>query len=155
VERDESTIRILNALTTFNIENFNDRLRLQKLVFLARKMGFNAGYSFDWYLRGPYSPSLTRMLFSANDQDQLIVDDYTLNVAERAVVERLTEFLHDDVESHRVLELLASVWYYIRRRVYSEDERQELLDEINQKKPQYSRTEIERAFDRIMRYLEG
>jgi len=40
--------------------DFNSRLILQKTVYLMREFGLNIGYSFSWYLRGPYSPNLTR-----------------------------------------------------------------------------------------------
>ena len=152
---DGSPIRILNELTEFDLTRFNDRLRLQKLLFLARKLGFDAGFSFDWYLRGPYSPSLTRMLFSAQDQDQLHPTEFTLTANERSIVDRLTTLLGEDIENHQVLELLASVWYHIRRRGYSEAESQALIDEIHRKKPQYSRSQVEQAFQRIIRYRAG
>jgi uncharacterized protein YwgA len=38
--------------------NFDDRLRLQKYVFLADRYGLKSGYEFSMYVRGPYSPRL-------------------------------------------------------------------------------------------------
>lgn len=152
MEQERSTIRILNALTTFSLDNFDDRLRLQKIVFLARMIGFNSGYSFDWYVRGPYSPSLTKMLFSANEEGRLILENVTLQDTEELTVQQLREFLQDDVSSPKILELLASVWYFIRRSSYSEDERNDLIREIVRKKPQYTMEEVVMAFDRIMRF---
>lgn len=154
METERSTIRILNALTSVSLDDFEDRLKLQKLVYLARKMGHNLGYSFNWYARGPYSPSLTRMLFSANDQDQLILDDFHLNDKEEAIVQQLREFLQDDVRDHRVLELLASVWYHLRGRTYTREERDEFIDSIVQEKPKYRREEVEEAYDRILRFRD-
>jgi len=46
------------------IESFNDRLVLQKSVMLIQKAGVNLGYSYNWHLRGPYSPSLTSDAFA-------------------------------------------------------------------------------------------
>lgn len=40
--------------------DFNSRLIQQKTVYLMEQFGLNIGYSFSWYLRGPYSPNLTR-----------------------------------------------------------------------------------------------
>jgi len=42
----------------FKVNIFNNRLKLQKYVFLARKYGFNLGYSYNLYIHGPYSPQL-------------------------------------------------------------------------------------------------
>lgn len=40
-------------------ENFDNRLKLQKYVFLAERYGLHLGYNHSMYLRGPYSSSLT------------------------------------------------------------------------------------------------
>ena len=146
---------MLNALTSVSLEEFDDRLQLQKLVFLARKIGYPIGYSFSWYARGPYSPSLTRMLFSANEQGQLFQTDPELTGEEASVVRRLREFLGSDVDDPRKLELLASVWYYMRKRTYSSEEKTALIVTILQRKSQFSETDVEGAFERIQRFREG
>ena len=38
----------------FSMDEFNDRLRFQKTVYLLQAFGINRGYNFSWYLRGPY-----------------------------------------------------------------------------------------------------
>ena len=43
----------------FSMDTFNDRLRLQKFVYLLQAHGIYLGYDFSWYLRGPYCTSLT------------------------------------------------------------------------------------------------
>jgi uncharacterized protein YwgA len=40
-------------------ENFDNRLKLQKYVFLAKRYGLDLGYNHSMYLRGPYSSRLT------------------------------------------------------------------------------------------------
>ena len=155
MENEKSTIRILNALTDFNLDEFNDRLRLQKIIFLARKLGYDLGYSYNWYARGPYSPSLTRMLFSANEQEQLHIEDLQLTRDEKEIVGQLREFLQDDVSNPRSLELLASVWYFLRRRPYTRKERNDFIDKIVQLKPEYTRDEVEEAYQRILRFRDS
>lgn len=154
MESERSTIRVLNELSGFELEEFDDRLRLQKLVFLAKKIGYDFGYTFSWYARGPYSPSLTRMLFSANEQNRLNRDDVELNDYEIEVVDALRTFLNDDIENPRALELLASVWYFLRNRRYSPEERNALIATILQRKPQFERDEVEEAVNRIQRYRD-
>ena len=44
-----------------DLSNFEDRIKLQKYVYFAQKMGINLGYNdFELYLRGPYSKKLAR-----------------------------------------------------------------------------------------------
>ena len=42
----------------FNIEKLEDRLLIQKIVYIARYFGIDLGYHFDCYIRGPYSSEL-------------------------------------------------------------------------------------------------
>lgn len=44
----------------FRLADFDDRVRLQKLVFLARPFGWDHRYRYDIYHYGPYSPALAR-----------------------------------------------------------------------------------------------
>ncbi len=43
----------------FNVNSFDHRLKLQKLVYIAKSLGVpKLEYDFNLYLRGPYSPEL-------------------------------------------------------------------------------------------------
>jgi uncharacterized protein YwgA len=42
-----------------NINTQEDRVGIQKLICLTQEAGLQLGYSFNWYVRGPYSPALT------------------------------------------------------------------------------------------------
>ena len=42
----------------FNIEKLEDRLLIQKIVYIARYFGIDLGYEFDCYIRGAYSTEL-------------------------------------------------------------------------------------------------
>ncbi len=70
-------------------KNFDSRLVLQKTVYLMQQFGLNIGYSFSWYLRGPYSPNLTR------DAYELTKSNYEIPVkfADRNKEQRFCEFL--------------------------------------------------------------
>ena len=41
------------------MDSFDDRLILQKAVYLAQQAGISLGYHYYWYLRGPYCRELT------------------------------------------------------------------------------------------------
>ena len=57
-----------------SIETIDDRKKVQKAVYLGQLSGVDLGYRFGWYLKGPYSTSLTKDYFSlaealtSNDQ---------------------------------------------------------------------------------------
>ena len=48
----------------FDISSFDDRLLAQKLICLLDLKGIDLGYSCSLYVRGPYSPDLTRDLYA-------------------------------------------------------------------------------------------
>lgn len=151
MESERRTIRVLTELSQFNLEEFDDRLRFQKLVFIAKKMGHNLGYTFNWYARGPYSPSLTRVVFNAQDQNAFTRDTSDLNVSESRIIDDLREFLGDEIENPKSLELIASVWYFLKDRTYTAAERDRIIEIIIQKKPHFTYDEVREVFDRIQK----
>ena len=115
------------------VGTFNERLVIQKAVCLAQAAGSTLGYHFRWYLRGPYSPALTRDAFAvvaeiAGDTDESKrwrLDDHSMALLEklRALIPR------DPADRPQKLELLASVYYLIdKRQVTGQD-----VDALRQK----------------------
>ena len=43
-----------------SIEGIENRLRLQKAVYLGQLFGVDLGYRYSWYVKGPYSSPLTQ-----------------------------------------------------------------------------------------------
>lgn len=62
----------------FSMNEFNDRLKLQKLVYLLQSCGVYLGYDFSWYLRGPYCSLLAHNGFSLQDIYHRIPDNIKL-----------------------------------------------------------------------------
>ena len=48
-------------------ESFDDRLICQKKIYLLQSLGTNLGYTYNWYVRGPYSPALTTYIYANLD----------------------------------------------------------------------------------------
>jgi uncharacterized protein YwgA len=51
----------------FSMSEFDDRLKLQKTIYLLQLSGIYLGYNFSWYLRGPYCSLLTTNGFELKD----------------------------------------------------------------------------------------
>jgi hypothetical protein len=103
------------------MDSFDDRLVLQKAVYLAQASGVLLGYHFRWYLRGPYCSALAADGFSlaydpAQSNDEAC--NWELDPASKRNLKRVKLFLPTaDAESsaHR-LELFASVHFLVDRR---------------------------------------
>ena len=54
-------------------EHFNNRLKLQKYVFLAKYYGLDMKYDFNMYLHGPYSQALATDYYALAKKPQILV----------------------------------------------------------------------------------
>ncbi len=70
------------------IDSFQDKLIIQKTVCLLQLLGVDLGYNFSLYVRGPYSPDLTRDIYKHRDRIQNLESDCSLSENEK---EKLTK----------------------------------------------------------------
>jgi uncharacterized protein YwgA len=54
-----------------DIDTVDERKRVQKTIYLGQIAGVDLGYHFGWYLKGPYSPELTKDYY---DLDEALSD---------------------------------------------------------------------------------
>ncbi len=152
--RENPIIRIANVLTNVSIDDFDSRLKLQKIGFLAQELGAHTGFAFNWYRRGPYSPSLTRMLYSAEELGMLRIDNVELTASEKKIVRHLRELLGRDINDSRTLELFASVWYFLPNSGPSKRDKERIVEVLVENKPQFERHELLEALERIIAFRE-
>ncbi len=108
----------------FKINSFQDRLIMQKSVYLAQAAGVNLGYYYHWYLYGPYSPSLTRDEYAIAMDISADMDESKGWKLDDRSSQRLEEIrsLFTGLERDKLakkLELLASVHFLIERKQVS------------------------------------
>src|SRR6266851_4519048 len=95
------------------------RLRLQKSIFLAQQAGVDLDYRFGWYIRGPYSPVLTRDYFalSAASAEEAIAG-YRLTDEARAALDGILPLFNVpagvNLRPEQWLELVGS-WRYLKQ----------------------------------------
>lgn len=98
-----------------SMESFDERLILQKTIYLVQNMGIPLGYHFSWYIRGPYSRDLTADAFAnlgaGIPEGWLLSDIQRSKLAEaKAILESVTA----GKSQPRELEKLASVLFVVR-----------------------------------------
>jgi hypothetical protein len=120
--RQIGTKLVLEALglSAKRLSTFNERLTIQKAIYLAQAAGVSLGYHFRWYLRGPYSPDLTNDVFAVAAELGEGVDEsegWRLDERWYAVLQRLRGLIPagDPQRRARELELLASAHFLVRR----------------------------------------
>jgi len=107
---------VLDALgIPVSMSSFDERLALQKAIYLAQQMGVNLGYQFSWYLRGPYSKDLTSDAYSSIGAET--PEGWDVDAGVKAKLERFRPFI-DSIRRKpdhvRELEKLASVLFVIK-----------------------------------------
>lgn len=159
MDRRQIGLRLtLNAIhCPLYLEYFNERLIIQKAVYLAQAAGIQLGYYYRWYLRGPYSPTLTRDAFALKAElqegddpsERWKLDDESLKVAKR--VARLIP-AGDSADVAHKLELMASAHFLIRKGHASRDDIPGLTAKLVRFGKQCTADEVRKALDGLEKH---
>ena len=119
---------VLQGLGVDNdISTRDSRIKLQKLICLTQITGLKLGYGFSWYVRGPYSPSLTSDYYAlANSPEEGVGLPEGLVLTEESTrkletVRNLAQVPNVDLDEVGWLELLASVAFLRKSSRLSEE----------------------------------
>jgi uncharacterized protein YwgA len=94
------------------VESFESKLVIQKATCLLGLLGFNSGYRFSIYVRGPYSPDLTRDIYENRDDVEKLRTDYSLSGIEKGIVAKVSE-ASDNLDP-TLLEIMATYAFLSR-----------------------------------------
>jgi uncharacterized protein YwgA len=131
-----------------DMDSFTSRKRTQKIVYLLKQFGADLKFGYTWYLHGPYSPELTRILFNPTDDDLKLKRELTR--AELDAVNRMRNFLADDLYSVDSLELIVSLIYLIKHAPeLGYDTRAKIVRFLREQKPQFLGDEIEACWEKL------
>lgn len=145
--------KIMQAFEALNgkeldMKEYENRLRLQKIVYLLQTAGLKLGdYQFYWYIRGPYSPALTKYIFESLERPAETHKNAGQGTTEKKVVETLKAALKDELRDVKKLELLGSL-VFIRNDENIRD-KTELLERMYSRKPWYPKEEIAAQIEKI------
>jgi uncharacterized protein YwgA len=104
------TLSVLRKLNSGNLKTLDDRIKCQKVHYLAQSFNISPNYSYNLYVRGPYSPQLANDLFNVKEKEimknfKFMVPDIKENFI------RLKSFLNS--KSIRCLEILTTFHWLI------------------------------------------
>lgn len=111
------------ASMQLSVDSFDDRLILQKAVYLLQSAGIRMGYRFRWYLKGPYSPDMTADAFAlagagtggASELGRWKLDDVSAAVASKLQT-LLAHPEENTADRAKRLELLGSLLFLLNTR---------------------------------------
>lgn len=102
-----------NFYSAFDMSSFQNRLKLQKIVYLIQTNGINLGFGYNFYLYGPYSTDLARAGFQITDYSKVKImapEDKEINRQFMAIKDKLGH-RKDDI---KWLECATSIIYLKR-----------------------------------------
>ena len=130
-----------------NINLFEDRVLAQKTVCLLQMKGFDLGYQFGLYVRGPYSPMLTRDLYRYHEDFKELRTDKKLTKKQRGILGELRDILG---LSPTLLEIAATYGYFNLINGLDPVESQRMVKKI---KPFFSDAQIAIGISKAKQFL--
>jgi hypothetical protein len=151
------TMDALGFERLFALKDFKDRLILQKAVYLTQAAGLQLGYHFNWYLRGPYSPGLTKDAFAmANElaQKQDDAKDWNLDAESVQRLTRIKPLFEKTPEPDlpKRLELLASILFLLKEKRATSTEPAKLDEVLKRNGKDFSWEEIRQGLKELDEY---
>lgn len=149
---------IFKGLNIYSKDSLEDRVIIQKKVYLLQQKGIDLGYEYNWYLKGPYSPTLTKYVYDKLDTLATIgYDEFLLNDEVVEKIETINKFEEDkpnNLSKASWYELLASILYiYNNHYMWGEvKDKQDIINILKIEKPKYSDEDGEVAFDKLIKY---
>ena len=131
----EKNVRQQNVVYLFDIlkkqismEDFDDRLKFQKILFLAQHYGIDFGYTFSWYLKGPYSKVVSKDGYSI--QEQMSTQGTLLSISKTTVdkemITKLVDLIKPFSNDPEWLEIASSI-IYLKKETYKEESLERII----------------------------
>ena len=137
-EQTEELIAYLNLLgIRINNDSFESRMKAQKLAYIIQSLLGKHLYSFNFYVRGPYSPDLARDYFEHASEFASGKSSYEPSSDEREKLEHARTFLFNMSLSE--FEIVAGLLYLMQEKGLNEDDAELKLHEL---KPQLKLEDI-------------
>lgn len=154
---------IFKKLNIKSKNSLNDRVIIQKKIYLLQEQDVDLGYCYNWYLKGPYSPSLTSYVYDNLDTlNSMEYNSISLNKEVSSKIEKINKFQGckpDNLSEADWYELLASILYiYKNSNMWSiKKDKKNVIKTLIDEKPKYSEDDCESALNTLNEfgYIKG
>jgi len=144
-----ATAVALRDLKCWSLETINDRILLQKKIFLAQDIGLPLGYGYSWYIHGPYSADLTAVAYQVIPEGFDSIEKNSFKPPYAAMISKVNA-LEDEIKKNGLqirtvqwYELIASIAYWYER---GYDTKEKMVGKIKKTKPQFTEEQICAAY---------
>ncbi len=123
VERLASVFSAIDK--NFSMDKFEDKLEVQKIIYLLQEYGVNLGYEYEWYIRGPYCKQVSTDAHAVLDNKMPAQNPEQLNLNSEQI-KQFKHLLDAHLNDTTWLEIAASV-VYLKKHHYPEDSLEEIV----------------------------
>lgn len=137
-----------------NASQFNDRLEMQKMVYLLQNLGVSIGdYNFLWYKHGPYSQVLQNDILNISSTENI---DIQFSIDAKRTINLLKRHINTsglNYTQYDWLECLGSILYIKDNFLSTNSTKNKVLSELVKRKPHLNnQTDNDKAYD-VINYL--
>ena len=136
--------------TSFDMKTFSNRLKLQKIIYLVQANGIHLGYSFSWYLHGPYSADLTKDAYQLEDFSKVKKIGFEDPKIE-AKFNDIENKIGSNKDSDTWLEVSTSI--HLLKKLYPTKTKEQIISDIQCKCADLKKVEIEIIWSKIEGWL--
>ncbi|MBI5798143.1 hypothetical protein HZA98_04545 [Candidatus Woesearchaeota archaeon] len=115
----------------FSMGTFDNRLKLQKIIYLLQASGVNLGFVYSLYLYGPYCPELTKMAYlveNFNDAEDIEPEEQD----KKQIFLDFKSRINDHKNDKDWLEIASTI--HLFNRLYSKQKKEDIIDMTFDKK---------------------
>ena len=146
---------VFNALDIKN-DTFENRVISQKRIYLFQSLGLNLGYSFVWYIHGPYSPELTSYMY----ENIAIFRNY--DFSKYSMNKKACDYIDkvNSLSAAKIPEMSEAEWYELLSSIVYVQEKKNsacTYEQLKKVKPQFNEDEYSKATNvlKSMGFISG
>ena len=132
MDREELIAGLLNRVGTFSANTFNERLAVQKIIFIAQEKmkEFPTKYRYNLYINGPYSSDLAKDLYKIKSTKKFGIAKFKDGALDQKFG-RYVDIMKRNKDNRCLLELTGTL-IYLEKMNCSGDELRKRLERIKE-----------------------
>ncbi len=141
---------IKRVYKTFDLSTFNNRLKLQKIIYLIQAYGINLGFTYSMYLRGPYSTQLTKVAFSVSDFNKakpIFFED----AKKEKQFEKFLRIINNKKDDINFLEVASTI--HLVSKTYNLKDKEAIIDKVHEFKSDFKKQYIAKIYSEVESWL--
>ena len=150
-----ATAVAIRDLNCYSLETIDDRILLQKKIYLAQDIGLPLGYGYSWYIHGPYSPDLTAAAYRIIPEEITAIENHSFREPYASMISRVNELENElahqsfKISVVKWYELIASIAYWHKFGFNTEEK---AIQKIRETKPQFTKEQIKAGYSTYVNF---